>query len=79
MKEGRVQSRYPNLIQALSMEQDTSRQRQLFESHRLRIGSTSGASRMQIEQGRAKASSQWDSCDAAQGGCGQLNKTVMYQ
>ena len=57
-KEGRAQSRYPNLIRALSKEPDTSRRRQLFESHRLRIGSASGASRMQIEQGRAKASSQ---------------------
>ena len=58
MKEGRAQSRYPNLIRALSKEPDTSRQRQLFESHRLRIGSTSGVSRMWIEQGRAKAYSQ---------------------
>ena len=58
MKEGRAQSRYPNLIRDLSKEQDTSRRRQLFESHRLRIGSVSGASRVRIEQGRAEVSSQ---------------------
>ena len=58
MKEGRAQSRYPNLIRALSKEPDTSRRRQLFDSHRLRTGSASGASRMRLKQRRAKASSQ---------------------
>ena len=58
MKEGRAQSRYPNLIRALAKETDPSRRRQLFESHRLKIGSTSGTSGIRIEQRRAKKSSQ---------------------
>ena len=58
MKEGRAQSRYPELIRALSKEKDPRRRRLLFESHRLKIGSASGASRIRIEQRRPKKSSQ---------------------
>ena len=58
MKEGRAQSRYPNLIRALAKVTDTSQRRQLFESHRLKIGSTSGTSGIRIEQRRVKKTSQ---------------------
>ena len=58
MKEGRAQSRYPNLIRALAKETDPSQRRQLFESHRLKIGSTSGTSGIRIEQRRVKKTSQ---------------------
>ena len=58
MKEGRAQSRYPELIRALTKEKDPRRQRLLFESHRLKIGSVRGASRIRIEQRRLRKSSQ---------------------
>ena len=46
MKEGRAQSRYSELIRALAKEKDPRRRRLLFESHRLKIGSARGASRI---------------------------------
>ena len=58
MKEGRTQSRYPELIRALTKEKDPHRRRLLFESHRLKIGSARGASRIRIEQRRPRKSSQ---------------------
>ena len=58
MKEGRAQSRYPDLIRALAKEKDPVRRRQLFESHRLKIESTGGASRTRIEQRRPEKCSQ---------------------
>ena len=58
MKEGQVQSRYPNLVRALSTKYNPARRRQLFESHRLKLGATRGASRMRIEQGGTGVSRQ---------------------
>ena len=56
MKEGRAKCRYPDLIRALSAEQDPSRKRQLFESHRRKVEGTVGKPRARIEQGRTIAS-----------------------
>ena len=49
-KEGWVQSWHPNLIEAVSKEQDPSCRRPLFESHRYKIGATNDISRMQINR-----------------------------
>ena len=56
MKEGRAKCRYPDLIRALSAEQDPIRKRQLFESHRRKVEGTVGKPRARIEQGRTIAS-----------------------
>ena len=50
MKEGRVQSRYPNLMRALAKESDPSRRRQLWESHKSTIGQQIGKPGTQIER-----------------------------
>ena len=43
MKEGRVSSRYPDLIKALRRESDPSRRRQILAGHKTRIfGSSRG-------------------------------------
>ena len=51
MKEGRAQSRYPDLLRTLSKERDSSRRRLLFESHRRKMGGVIGYPRIRIEQG----------------------------
>ena len=56
MKEGRTKCRYPDLLRALSIEQDPRRRRQLFESHKRKLEGTMGKSRIRIEQGRSTAS-----------------------
>ena len=58
MKEGRAQSKYPDLLRALSKEKDPRRRRLLFESHRLKTGSGRGTSKIRIEQRRPEKSSQ---------------------
>ena len=58
MEEGRVKSRYPDLIRALSKEQDPSRRRLLFESHRRKIEGMVGNHKRKIEQGGTSVSRQ---------------------
>ena len=48
MKEGRVSTRYPGLLRALSKIQDPEKRRLLFESHRRKMGSTIGNPRETI-------------------------------
>ena len=48
-KEGRTQSRYPDLLRILSKERDPSRRRLLFEFHRRKMGGVIGAPGRQIE------------------------------
>ena len=42
MKEGRVSSRYPDLIKALRRESDPSQRRQILAGHKTRIFGSSG-------------------------------------
>ena len=49
MKEGRVQSRYPDLIRALTKEPDPTRRRQLRESHKSTVGQQIGKPGTRIE------------------------------
>ena len=58
MKEGRAQTRYPDLLRTLSKVRDPSQKRLLFESHRHKIRGTVGQSRGKIEQGGTRVSSQ---------------------
>ena len=58
IKEERVTSQYPDLIRALSKERDSSRRRQLFESHRHKIEDTLGTSRPRVEHGETRVSQQ---------------------
>ena len=54
MKEGRVSTRYPGLLRALSRIQDPEKRRLLFESNRRKMGSIAGNPTRQIEQNRTK-------------------------
>ena len=49
MKEGRVSSRYPDLLRTLSKVQDSGRRRLLFESHRRKMGGIIGNPARQVE------------------------------
>ena len=50
MKEGRVSTGYPGLLRVLSEIQDPEKRRLLFESHRLKMGSTVANPARQLEQ-----------------------------
>ena len=54
MKEGRVSTRYPGLLRALSTIKDPEKRRLLFESHRRKMGSMKGNPARQIERNRTK-------------------------
>ena len=49
MKEGRVSSRYPDLLRTLSKVQDSGQRRLLFESHRHKMGGIIGNLARQVE------------------------------
>ena len=52
MKEGRVSTRYPGLLRALSRTQDPKKRRLLFESHRHKVGSARANPARQLERER---------------------------
>ena len=58
MKEGRVSSRYPDLLRTLSKVQDSGRRRLLFESHRRKMGGIIGNPARQVELRRVGLSRQ---------------------
>ena len=49
MKEGRVSSRYPDLLRTLSKARDPGQRRLLFESHRRKMGGIIGIPARQLE------------------------------
>ena len=49
MKEGRISTRYPGLLRALSRIQDPEKRRLLFESHRRKMGGIIGNPARQLE------------------------------
>ena len=79
IKEGWIQSWYPDLIHALFKEQHPSRRGLLFEACRNKIGTKHGTSRVQIEQGGTEVSRRQGSYDAAQGSCKQLDQMIILQ
>ena len=52
MKEGRVSTRYPGLLRALSRTQDPKKRRLLFESHRHKVGNVRANPARQLERER---------------------------
>ena len=60
MKEGRVSTRYPGLLRALSRTQDPKKRRLLFESHRHKVGSARANPARQLERERTGLARQKD-------------------